>query len=129
MNQRQNISSISPYENTVGYSRAVRTGPFIAVSGTVGAGDDIAAQARDALERIEAALHEAGATLSDVVRTRMYVTDISRWRELGAVHAEFFGDIRPATSMVEVSALIAPGLLVEIEADAYVADDDGGVNG
>jgi enamine deaminase RidA (YjgF/YER057c/UK114 family) len=129
VNQRQNISSISPYENTVGYSRAVRTGPFIAVSGTVGAGDDIAAQARDALKRIEAALHEAGATLSDVVRTRMYVTDISRWRELGAVHAEFFGDIRPATSMVEVSALIAPGLLVEIEADAYVADDDGGVNG
>lgn len=129
MNQRQNISSISPYENTVGYSRAVRTGPFIAVSGTVGAGDDIAAQACDALKRIEAALHEAGATLSDVVRTRMYVTDISRWRELGAVHAEFFGDIRPATSMVEVSALIAPGLLVEIEADAYVADDDGGVNG
>ncbi|AMO61917.1 putative translation initiation inhibitor, yjgF family [Mycolicibacterium phlei] len=129
MNQRQNISSISPYEDTVGYSRAVRTGPFIAVSGTVGAGDDIAAQARDALKRIEAALHEAGATLSDVVRTRMYVTDISRWRELGAVHAEFFGDIRPATSMVEVSALIAPGLLVEIEADAYVADDDGGVNG
>lgn len=129
MNQRQNISSISPYEDTVGYSRAVRTGPFIAVSGTVGAGDDIAAQARDALKRIEAALHEAGATLSDIVRTRMYVTDISCWRELGAVHAEFFGDIRPATSMVEVSALIAPGLLVEIEADAYVADDDGGVNG
>lgn len=128
MNQRQNISSISPYEDTVGYSRAVRTGPFIAVSGTVGAGDDIAAQARDALKRIEAALHEAGATLSDVVRTRMYVTDISRWRELGAVHAEFFGDIRPATSMVEVSALIAPGLFVEIEADAYVAGDDGGVN-
>ena len=128
MNQRQNISSSSPYEDTVGYSRAVRTGPFIAVSGTVGAGDDIAAQARDALKRIEAALHEAGATLSDVVRTRMYVTDISRWRELGAVHAEFFGDIRPATSMVEVSALIAPGLFVEIEADAYVAGDDGGVN-
>jgi len=128
VNQRQNISSSSPYEDTVGYSRAVRTGPFIAVSGTVGAGDDIAAQARDALKRIEAALHEAGATLSDVVRTRMYVTDISRWRELGAVHAEFFGDIRPATSMVEVSALIAPGLFVEIEADAYVAGDDGGVN-
>lgn len=128
MNQRQNISSISPYENTVGYSRAVRTGPFIAVSGTVGAGDDIAAQARDALKRIEAALHEAGAALSDVVRTRMYVTDISHWRELGAVHAEFFGEIRPATSMVEVSALIAPGLFVEIEADAYVAGDDGGVN-
>jgi len=129
VNQRQNISSSSPYEDTVGYSRAVRTGPFIAVSGTVGAGDDIAAQARDALKRIEAALHEAGAALSDVVRTRKYVTDISHWRELGAVHAEFFGDIRPATSMVEVSALIAPGLLVEIEADAYVADDDGGVNG
>lgn len=128
MNQRQNISSSSPYEDTVGYSRAVRTGPFIAVSGTVGAGDDIAAQARDALERIEAALHEAGAALSDVVRTRKYVTDISHWRELGAVHAEFFGEIRPATSMVEVSALIAPGLFVEIEADAYVAGDDGGVN-
>jgi len=128
VNQRQNISSSSPYEDTVGYSRAVRTGPFIAVSGTVGAGDDIAAQARDALERIEAALHEAGAALSDVVRTRKYVTDISHWRELGAVHAEFFGEIRPATSMVEVSALIAPGLFVEIEADAYVAGDDGGVN-
>ncbi|MGV0851499.1 RidA family protein [Mycolicibacterium phlei] len=122
MVKRQNISSVSPYEDTVGYSRAVRTGPFIAVSGTTGAGDDIVNQARDALQRIEAALNEAGALLADVVRTRMYVTDISRWRELGAVHAEVFGDIRPATSMVEVSALIGPELLVEIEADAFVAD-------
>jgi enamine deaminase RidA (YjgF/YER057c/UK114 family) len=85
--------------------------------------DDIGAQTREALRRIETALTEVGATLGDVVRTRIYVTDISRWREVGAVHSEIFGEIRPAATMVEVSALIAPELLVEIEADAYSADD------
>ncbi len=119
------VSSGSEFESTVGYSRAVRVGPHVAVSGTTGSGsaDDIAAQTREALRRIENALGDAGATLHDVVRTRIYVTDISRWREVAAVHAEIFGEIRPAATMVEVSALIAPELLVEIEADAYSAGD------
>jgi enamine deaminase RidA (YjgF/YER057c/UK114 family) len=117
---RMNISSGSEFENTVGYSRAVRTGPFVAVSGTTGAGADITAQARDAMQRIIIALEEAGATLADVVRTRMFVTDISQWRELGRVHGEYFADIKPANSMIEVSALISPELLVEIEVDAYI---------
>lgn len=114
------ISSGSDFESAVGYSRAVRVGPHVAVAGTTGAGpaDDIAAQTRDALHRIEIALHQAGAALTDVVRTRIYVTDISRWREVGAVHAQMFGETRPVATMVEVSALIAPDLLVEIEADA-----------
>ena len=120
MTHRRNVSSDSAYESIVGYSRAVRTGPYIAVAGTTGTGEDITAQARDALRRIEIALQEVGASLSDVVRTRMYVTDISLWREVGAVHAEVFGDIRPVATMVEVSALISPELLVEIEVDAYV---------
>lgn len=115
------VGSGSDYERAVGYSRAVRVGPMVAVAGTTGAGDDAATQARDALRRIAAALTEVGATLADVVRTRIYVTDISAWADVGAVHAEVFGDIRPVATMVEVSALIAPGLLVEIEADAYVA--------
>jgi enamine deaminase RidA (YjgF/YER057c/UK114 family) len=116
------VSSGSEFESAVGYSRAVRIGPHVAVAGTTGAGpaDDIAAQTRDALRRIEIALGEAGATFADVVRTRIYVTDISRWREVGEVHAQIFGEIRPVATMVEVSALIAPDLLVEIEADAYV---------
>lgn len=119
---RRLVSSGSDFESTVGYSRAVRVGPYVSVAGTTGAGpaDDIAAQAQDALRRIEIALQQAGATLSDVIRTRVYVTDISRWREVAAVHARVFGQIRPAATMVEVSALIAPELLVEIEADAYV---------
>lgn len=122
------VSSESDFESTVGYSRAVRIGPHIAVAGTTGrvpATDigDIGAQTREALRRIEVALHQAGAVLSDVVRTRIYVTDISRWREIAAVHSEVFGDIRPAATMVEVAALIAPELLVEIEADAYSAAD------
>lgn len=112
------VSSGSEFESAVGYSRAVRIGPLVVVAGTTGSGDDIAAQTRDALRRIEIALGQAGATLADVVRTRIYVTDISRWREVGEVHAQAFGKIRPVTSMVEVTALIAPGLLVEIEADA-----------
>jgi enamine deaminase RidA (YjgF/YER057c/UK114 family) len=120
--KRRNVSSGSEYESTVGYSRAVRTGPYIAIAGTTGAGGDIATQARDALHRIEIALQEVDASLSDVVRTRVYVTDISRWHEVGEVHAEAFGDIRPVATMVEVSALISPGLLVEIEVDAYVDD-------
>ena len=107
----------------VGYSRAVRTGPLVAVSGTTAPGETMADQTREALRRIETALTEAGATLSDVVRTRIFVTDISRWREVGAVHAEVFGDIRPATTMVEVSKLIAPEMLIEIEADAYIGKD------
>ena len=119
---RRNVSSGTEYEATVGYSRAVRTGPYVTVAGTTGAGDDVAAQARDALRRIEVALQDAGASLADVVRTRMFVTDISQWRDVGAVHAEVFGDIMPAATMVEVSALIAPEHLVEIEVDAYVGD-------
>ncbi len=119
---RRKVSSGSEYEATVGYSRAVRTGPCVAVAGTTGAGDDAAAQARDALRRIEIALQDAGAALSDVVRTRIYVTDISRWHDVGVVHAEVFGDIMPVATMVEVSALIAPEHLVEIEVDAYVGE-------
>ena len=122
---RINISSVSEFEDVVGYSRAVRIGDHVVVSGTTGAGADVTAQTRDALARIERALHDAGATLADVVRTRMFVTDITRWRDVGAVHAEVFGAIRPVATMVEVSALIAPELLVEIEADAYVGGSGG----
>lgn len=123
---RKLVTSGSDFEAAVGYARAVRVGPHVAVAGTTGTGPagDIAAQTRDALHRIEIALQQAGAALSDVVRTRIYVTDISRWREVGAVHAQVFGAIRPAATMVEVSALIAPELLVEIEADAYVESPD-----
>ena len=125
---RKVVSSGSDFEAAVGYSRAVRIGPHVAVAGTTGAGPagDIAAQARDALHRIEVALQQAGAALTDVVRTRIYVTDISRWPEVGAVHAQIFGEIRPAATMVEVSALIEPGLLVEIEADAYISAPESG---
>lgn len=122
---RVNISSGSEFEDVVGYSRAVRTGPYIAVAGTTAEGPDIAAQARGALARIAAALEQVGSGLSDVVRTRMYVTDITQWRAVAAVHAEYFDTVRPAATMVEVSALISPGLLVEIEVDAYVEGSAG----
>ncbi len=125
---RQTVSSGAEWEAVVGYSRAVRTGPFVAVSGTTGTGPDIAAQARDALRRIEVALQQCGAQRADVVRIRMYVTDISRWPEVAPVHAEFFAGVAPAATMVEVSALIAPELLIEIEADAYVDDGPAGLN-
>jgi enamine deaminase RidA (YjgF/YER057c/UK114 family) len=118
---RRNVSSGSEFEVEVGYSRAVRFGPHVVVAGTTAPGDTVAAQTREVLRRIETALTEAGASLSDVVRTRMFVTDISRWREVGAVHAEVFGDVLPVTTMVEVAALISPDLMVEIEADAYIS--------
>ncbi|MEJ7706142.1 MAG: RidA family protein [Nocardioidaceae bacterium] len=128
MVERQLVSSGARWEAQVGYSRAVRVGQWIAVSGTTAAaegggavgGDDIAEQAREALRRITQALGEAGAGLEHVVRTRILVTDIERWQEVGQAHGEVFGAIRPATSMVEVSRLIDPALLVEIEADAVI---------
>lgn len=128
MTQRQLVSSGAEWEPIVGYSRAVRVGSHVCVAGTTAAltgggavgGDDIGAQAREALRRLALALDEVGASVHDVVRTRMFVTDISRWEEVGRAHGEVFGDIRPATSMVEVSRLIDPALLVEIEADAIV---------
>lgn len=128
MMQRHLVSSGAVWEPVVGYSRAVRVGSWVSVSGTTAAaegggavgGDDVGAQAREALRRIAAALEEAGARLEHVVRTRMFVTDIARWEEVARAHRDVFGGIRPATSMVEVSRLVEPSLLVEIEADAVV---------
>jgi enamine deaminase RidA (YjgF/YER057c/UK114 family) len=123
---RQNISSGAKWEDIVGYSRAVRVGSRIYITGTtaideegelVGA-DDGYAQAKQCIRNIERALRQAGATLANVVRTRMFVTDISRWREYGKAHSEFFNEIRPCATMVEVRALIEPQMLIEIEVEA-----------
>lgn len=119
---RVNVSSGSAFEAEVGYSRAVRVGPLVVVAGTTAPGPDAATQAREILRRIEIALGEVGASLGDVIRTRMFVTDIAAWREVGAVHAEVFANVAPVATMVEVSALIAADLLVEIEVDAYVSE-------
>jgi enamine deaminase RidA (YjgF/YER057c/UK114 family) len=121
--KRQTVSSDSPYEPRVGYSRAVRTGALIVVSGTVAAGNDAYEQAKAAIAKIERALHDAGASLRDVVRTRIFVTNIADWELVAQAHRERFAGIRPACSMVEVAKLIAPEFVVEIEADAYAGGD------
>jgi enamine deaminase RidA (YjgF/YER057c/UK114 family) len=128
---RRTVSSANPWEAVVGYSRAVRVGPHVCVAGTTAAaadggapvgGDDAYAQTVEALRRVVAALAQVDASPADVVRTRMYVTDIERWADVGRAHGEVFGKVRPASTMVEVSRLIQPGLLVEVEAEAWVGD-------
>lgn len=127
---RRLISSGGPWEDVVGYSRAVRVGDSVFVAGTTAAepdgaifgGDDGYLQAKRCFEIIERALHQAGAGMRHVVRTRMFVTDIRRWEEFSKAHGEFFRDVKPAATMVQVSALMAPGMLIEVEVDAVVDD-------
>jgi enamine deaminase RidA (YjgF/YER057c/UK114 family) len=130
MSDRLNIHTGAPWESIVGYCRAVRVGAHVAVTGTAAVGEngevvgvgDANIQTKRCLEIIERALNDAGASLADVVRTRIYVTDISQWETVGRAHGDVFGEVYPATTMVEVSALIDPDMLVEIEADAIVTD-------
>ncbi len=126
--KRQNISSASPFEPVVGYSRAVRVGPHLYVSGTTGMADGkvvegLEAQTRQTFKNIQAALEKAGFGLKNVVRTRMFVADISQWQTVGKVHAEFFRDVRPAATMVQVSGFVSPEMLIEIEVDAMLLEE------